>query len=72
MYGAYGRLFATCGRHIVFIFIFCNVQVQTKSIAAARLAQSAERKALNLVVVGSSTTVGDGESPQFGGKTLRV
>ena len=27
--------------------------------ASARLAQSAERKALNLVVVGSSPTVGD-------------
>ena len=27
-------------------------------ISAARLAQSAERKALNLVVVGSSPTVG--------------
>ena len=28
------------------------------SLSAARLAQSAERKALNLVVVGSSPTVG--------------
>ncbi len=28
-------------------------------VTAARLAQSAERKALNLVVVGSSPTVGD-------------
>ena len=30
------------------------------SLAQARLAQSAERKALNLVVVGSSPTVGVG------------
>ena len=30
----------------------------SSNLSAARLAQSAERKALNLVVVGSSTTVG--------------
>ena len=33
--------------------------------APARLAQSAERKALNLVVVGSSPTVGDVYSQRF-------
>ena len=49
-----------------FIFIgFCVVYVQTKILAAARLAQSAERKALNLVVVGSSPTVGDDEKLQI-------
>ena len=32
------------------------------SLAQARLAQSAERKALNLVVVGSSPTVGVGST----------
>ena len=31
---------------------------QASGVAAARLAQSVERKALNLVVVGSSPTVG--------------
>ena len=36
----------------------------------ARLAQSAERKALNLVVVGSSPTVGDFDVPRAYCKTL--
>ncbi len=35
-----------------------NICCQTHTSATARLAQSAERKALNLVVVGSSPTVG--------------
>ena len=33
--------------------------VYSRTLQRARLAQSAERKALNLVVVGSSPTVGD-------------
>ena len=41
------------GLHITLL----NVHV-FKATASARLAQSAERKALNLVVVGSSPTVG--------------
>ena len=42
-------------------FFFVIVVLMTKNIdvVIARLAQSAERKALNLVVVGSSPTVGD-------------
>ena len=36
-----------------------KVFAQDSCITTARLAQSAERKALNLVVVGSSPTVGD-------------
>ena len=35
-----------------------NILVAAAAIVQARLAQSAERKALNLVVVGSSPTVG--------------
>ena len=35
-----------------------NSQLVLENISIARLAQSAERKALNLVVVGSSPTVG--------------
>ena len=34
------------------------LHVETTKLSEARLAQSAERKALNLVVVGSSPTVG--------------
>ena len=37
--------------------VLCGCMVMHES--TARLAQSAERKALNLVVVGSSPTVGD-------------
>ena len=36
-----------------------------REVGTARLAQSAERKALNLVVVGSSPTVGVFHSPLF-------
>ena len=35
-----------------------NKRIQETHASAARLAQSVERKALNLVVVGSSSTVG--------------
>ena len=35
-----------------------GTQTELGSVSVARLAQSAERKALNLVVVGSSLTVG--------------
>ena len=40
--------------YIIYIEIYVNIYLYL----AARLAQSAERKALNLVVVGSSPTVG--------------
>ena len=36
----------------------CGINHPISQIPGARLAQSAERKALNLVVVGSSPTVG--------------
>ena len=37
-------------------------------ISVARLAQSVERKALNLVVVGSSPTLGDAQAPPGGAR----
>ena len=43
-----------CVQRIVVLHLFCAPCVWPQ----ARLAQSAERKALNLVVVGSSPTVG--------------
>ncbi len=36
-----------------------RIHLGLRIVAMARLAQSVERKALNLVVVGSSPTVGD-------------
>ena len=45
--------------------------LRQRFLMTARLAQSAERKALNLVVVGSSPTVGEFENlcgPTAGGK----
>ena len=56
-----------CGRALpplrkelqVYLFILCKECKEVVGVAA-RLAQSAERKALNLVVVGSSPTVGFG------------
>ena len=36
----------------------CTLRIARRLLLDARLAQSAERKALNLVVVGSSPTVG--------------
>ena len=38
--------------------VFAHVELYLNLLTTARLAQSAERKALNLVVVGSSPTVG--------------
>ena len=45
---------------LIVVLIGCGRGLQGKQSleASARLAQSAERKALNLVVVGSSPTVG--------------
>ena len=40
------------------IVMFDNCNINIKILTTARLAQSVERKALNLVVVGSSPTVG--------------
>ena len=47
-----------CGKNCR--YIFCILRKECKEVVgvAAGLAQSAERKALNLVVVGSSPTVG--------------
>ena len=38
--------------------LYCFTDNKERAVGTARLAQSAERKALNLVVVGSSPTVG--------------
>ena len=57
--------------HIVALFqitkqiIACNNSLGASHWSEARLAQSAERKALNLVVVGSSPTVGVFWKPLF-------
>ena len=48
-----------CGRGgIEPLYVFRRARQQIENLVKARLAQSVERKALNLVVVGSSPTVG--------------
>ena len=47
-----------CGKNCRYIFFILRKECKEVVGVAARLAQSAERKALNLVVVGSSPTVG--------------
>ena len=49
--------FANFSTVLLYLFIYFVNRISHK----ARLAQSVERKALNLVVVGSSPTVGDGQ-----------